>query len=69
MICIAKKDPHDKLILVGDMNMPGIDWNQMPPEHCTQDQSLQLHFLDVLAEIKGVVQSKIDLYKINFLYC
>ena len=30
--------------------MPGIDWNQMPPKHCTQDQSLQLEFLDVLAE-------------------
>jgi len=47
---IAEKFPQDRIILVGDMNIPGIDWHQMLPKPHTQDQSLQIEFLDILAE-------------------
>ena len=47
---IAEKFPQDRLILVRDMNIPSIDWHKMLRKPHTQDQSLQIEFLDILAE-------------------
>lgn len=48
---VAKSIHLKKIILVSDMNMLGINWNQMLPGHYTPDQSLQLDFLDIFAEV------------------
>lgn len=47
---INKKFPTDHLILVGDMNIPGIDWHQKCSKPHTQERKLQLEFLNILSE-------------------
>ena len=42
--------PNDHLLLVGDMNLPGIDWLQKTIKPHSQDRKLHRLFLDILAQ-------------------
>ena len=42
--------PDDHLLLVGDMNLPGIDWLQQTIKPHSQDRKLHRLFLDILAQ-------------------
>jgi len=47
---VTMKYPNDYLLLIGDMNMPGIDWNGPRIKPLSHNKTLYLEFLSILAQ-------------------
>jgi len=47
---VTMKYPNDHLLLVGDMNMPGIDWNGPRIKPLSHNKTFYLEFLSILAQ-------------------
>ena len=47
---LIRKFPNDTIILVGDMNFPGIDWQELTVKPSTPDKRTQNEFINILLE-------------------
>ena len=52
---LAQKFPKDHIILVGDMNLPGIDWHKMLTKPLSHDRKLHMDFISML-ELQNMKQ-------------
>ena len=47
---LLQQFPNDHLLLIGNMNLPGIDWHQKTVKPPSQDRHVHKQFLDFLAQ-------------------